>query len=280
MNIEKVKIVADSSADLLTIDDIPFEVAPLKIRTEEKEYVDDASLDVEKMVGELDEYTGESRTSCPSSEDWINAFADAEYVFCVTITSALSGSCNSAQIAKHDYEEEHPQRKVFVLDSRSAGPEIALLVEKIRELILEGLSFESVCEKITEYQKRTKLLFILESMKNLANNGRVSHFTAKLAGILGIRLVGKASDEGTLEPIAKKRGEISAMTSIVENLRKLLYMGGKINIAHCNNESAAEKLKEMILKEFTLAKIQIYKCRGICSFYAEKGGVLVGFETN
>lgn len=281
MDINNIKIVADSSADVTTLSDVAFEYAPLKIITADKEYVDDASLDVSEMVNDLQSYRGRSSTSCPNASDWLCAFGDAEWVFCVTITGTLSGSYNAAVLAKGLYEEEHPGRRVFVLNSLSAGPEIALTIEKLRELIVSGKDFDTIVNEITDYAiKSTGLVFMLESMKNLANNGRVSPIVAKVAGVLGIRVVGKASDKGDLEPLNKCRGEKKALDAIVGHLVSLGYNGGKIKIAHCFNEAAATKLEAIIKEKFAYAQIDIYKCRGLCSFYAEKGGMLVGFEKN
>ena len=278
MNPWNMKIVADSSSDVLNLESVPYAAAPLKIVTSEKEYVDDANLNVEEMVNDLYTYSGKSGSACPGTGDWLDAFGDAPYIFCVTITSNLSGSYNSAMVAKQEYEEAHPDRRVYVIDSLSAGPELALIIDKLHELILEGKTFEEICEAIVEYQKHADLLFMLESMKNLANNGRVSKLVASAAGILGIRLVGKASDEGTLEPLNKCRGEKKALPNIVQMMDKYGYKGGKVRIAHCLNPEAAAKLKDLILAEFENAKVQICKCGALCSFYAEKGGMLVGFE--
>ena len=277
-NTRTVKIVADSSADLLASPDGAVASAPLKIVTAEKEHVDDQGLDVARMVEELARYKGKSSSSCPNPGDWLQCFGDAEEVYCVTITSTLSGAYNAACAAKRMYEEQHPERKVFVLDSLSTGPEMKLIVEKIRALLAEGRSFEAICGEITAYSRQTGLLFMLESMKNLANNGRVSHLTAKAAGLLGIRVVGKASDRGDLEPLDKCRGEKRALEAIVERMKSLGYQGARVRIAHCLNGEAAQSLKERILAEFSRAQVEIYPCRGLCSFYAEKGGLLVGFE--
>ncbi|MBQ8836642.1 MAG: DegV family protein [Clostridia bacterium] len=272
------KIVADSSADLVTFDGVDFASAPLKIITSEKEYVDDANLDVDKMVDELDKYNGKSSTACPSPADWMNGFGDADRVFCVSITGGLSGSYNAACVAKRDYEEKYPDRRVFVIDSLSAGPELRLIIEKLREYILDGKAFEEICKAITEYQKHTSLIFVLESMKNLARNGRVNPIVAKAAGLLGIRVVGKASDVGQLEPMEKCRGERNALASVVKIMKNLGTNIGKVHIGHCLNEGAAQKLKDMIVTEFENAKVEIYRIRGLCSFYAEKGGLMIGFE--
>lgn len=278
MNIEKVKIVTDSSSDVLSLGDIAFASAPLKIMTSEKEFVDNADLNVREMVDYLKSYSGKSSTSCPNIGDWLSAFGDAEYVFCITITASLSGSHNAARLAKEAYESEHPGRRVYVLNSLSTGPEMRLIMEKIKELVYAGLDFDEICKQTDEYCKNTGLLFMLESMRNLANNGRVSHVAAKMAGILGIRALGKASDKGDLEMLEKCRGEKRTLDAICEQLKALGYKGGKIRIAHCFNEKAAEALKNALISEYGNIDLDLYSCRGLCSFYAELGGMLVGFE--
>ena len=274
----KIKIVTDSSSDVLTLDGVDFESAPLKIATGEKVYLDDASLDVEGMVNDLAAYKGKSSTSCPNPDDYLRAFGDADEVYCVTITGSLSGSYNSALVAKNTYEKENPTSRVYVLNSLSTGPEMALIIERMRALILEGHSFDSITAAIDEYTTHTGLFFVLESMRNLANNGRVSPIVAKLAGMLGIRVVGRASDRGDLEMLSKPRGERNTLTEVIVQLRKNGYNGGAIRIAHAMNEPLAKSLADTVAKEFGATDITVYSLRGLCSFYAERGGLIIGFE--
>ena len=273
-----VKIVADSSANLMKLKAVAFDAAPLRILTAEREFTDNCKLDLDEMIRYFQSYKGRSQTSCPNPEDWLNAFGDAEDIFCVTITSGLSGSYNAACIAKDMYETEHPGRRVLVIDSLSAGPELTLIVEKLEEMIAAGKSYEEICEYIPRYQERTGLLFMLESLNNFAANGRVSPAVAKIAGVLGIRIVGKASDAGTLEPTDKSRGEGKALHAILQHLKQSGLKTGKVILAHCLNERAANTLKDMIRTDIPGATVKIGKNLGLCSYYAEKGGLLVGFE--
>ena len=277
-SMRNVKIVADSSADVLKLERLAFAAAPLKIITDEREFVDDAQLDVKDMVSWFASYKGRSKTSCPNPSDWLEAFGDADEVYCVTITSGLSGSYNAALIAKQMYEEEHSGRRVCVIDSLSAGPELVLIIEKLEEYIGQGMPYEEICQRIEEYKQQTGLVFMLESLKNFAANGRVSPAVAKIAGVLGIRIVGKASDQGTLEPVHKCRGEGKSLTAIVEHLKENGLCRGKVHIAHCENEQAALALQARIQNAMPQAQVQIHTLRGLCSYYAEKGGLLVGFE--
>lgn len=278
MNLNDFKIIADSSADLMELQGINFCSAPLKIRTEEREFTDNAELNVAEMVDYLYSYKEKSQSSCPSPDDWLSAFGDAKYIFCVAITSGLSGSYNAACCARDIYLEANPDRKVFVIDSLSAGPELTLIVEEIRRKALEGKDFDCIAEEITEYTKKTGLFFMLESLNNFANNGRISPIVAKAVGVLGIRLVGKASDQGQLQPLEKSRGVKKALAKIVELLKEAGLRKGRVKLHHCFNLEAAEELAAKIRDSFPAAKVEIAALRGLCSFYAEKGGLLVGYE--
>ena len=274
----KIKIVADSSCDIFELEHAEFATAPMKIVTAEREFVDDDSLDVDGMAEFLYHYKGKSQSSCPSMADWLDAFGDADDIFCVTITSSLSGSYNAACAAKQFFEAENSGKRVHVFDSLSAGPEVVLAIEKIEECIERGDDFEEICKTVSEYMKKTGLVFMLKSLKNFANNGRVSPIVARLVGIAGICIVGKASNEGTLEPKDKCRGERRSLEALVEALEAEGFRSGKISIGHCQNEEAAEKIKGMIFSKFENVRLEIHRFRGLCSFYAEKGGIIIGFE--
>lgn len=274
----KSRIVMDSAGDLQAFTDVDYTCVPLKITAGEKEFVDDRHLDVEAMVRFLKTYKGKAVTACPGIGDYLDAFGDAENIYCVTITSGLSGSYNAAMVAARTYQEKHPDRRVHVFDSLSAGPEMLLLAEKIRDLMMEKYTFDAIVENAKAYQEKTRLMFSLESLHNLANNGRVSVAVATVAGMLGIRLVGKASDAGTLEPIGKARGEKKLVPELIRQLRAMGYNGGKMLIDHCINAEAAGKLRAAVLEQFPAAVIRIGKTGGLCSFYAESGGLLIGFE--
>lgn len=260
------------------LEGVPFASAPLKIATAEKEFVDDEKLDVKQMVDYLAKYNGKSGTACPSVGDWINAFAGAKYVFCITITSGLSGSYNSACLAKKEYEEQNPDSRVFIIDSLSAGPKLRMIAEHLEKLILKLKDFEEICKEITVYSKRIGTLFMLESLNNLANNGRVNVAVAKIAGIFGIRALGKASLQGELQMLDKTRGEKKALSAILSHMEKMDYKGGRVSISHCFNLQAARELKSLIASKFPSADVQINPTRGLCSFYAENGGLILGFE--
>lgn len=277
----KIKIVTDSASNLFSLPGVDFESVPLRIVTDSKEYVDTVSLNVTKMVNELSTYKGRSSTACPGVGDWLAAFEGYDEIYCVTIISTLSGSYNAAMTAKQQYEEEHPGARVFVLDSYTAGAEMKLHLEKFRDLVLEGKDFDTICKEIVAYKENhTALVFSLESLHNLASNGRVHPAVAKIASIVGLRLVGDVSLDGQLHPTDKCRGEKKTLTAIYSNMRRLGYKGGTLLIDHCFGERTAQTLKDIVLADYPHARVELAPTGGLCSFYAEKGGLMIGFEVN
>ena len=127
---DQIRIAADSSCDLLTMDGVDFVSVPLTVRTAVEEFRDDAALDVDAMVTTLRGTKGRTFSACPNIADWESAFGESGDVLAFTITSSLSGSCSAALAAKKRCEEQNPSRRIFVVDTLSAGPEIALLIEK------------------------------------------------------------------------------------------------------------------------------------------------------
>jgi len=277
MQQSEVRIVTDSSADLWEIAGITVAQAPLKIHTSNWEYVDTPALDVGAMTRELAHYKGKSGTSCPSMGDFLSAFGDAKYVFCITMTAKLSATHDVALSAARAYQEEHPDRRVCVIDSRNTGPGIKLLAERIAVLLKAGLDFDEICTRLGAYREENELLFLLESLTNLSNNGRVSRAVALVAGILGIRMLGRAV-EGQIKPVAKPRGAKKALEATFAEMEALGYRGGKLRISYNENESAARALCEMARAKYPAADVEIYPARALCSFYAERGGIILGFE--
>lgn len=274
----KRKIVADSSCDMWELNGVDFAVAPMTISTDNKHYVDNQELDVHLMSEELAKYKGVSHTACPSVGSWLDCYEGFDEVFVITLTGAMSGTYNSAMTAKGIYEEENENVKVHVFDSLSTGPEMRLLIEKLKEMIDEDLPFEEIVEKGQDYLNHSRLFFALKSLHNFAMNGRVSKTVASAIGVLNISIFATASEEGTIQQISKCRGEKKVVKSMIEHLENAGYHGGKVRISHADNLKLAHNVRDKILELYPNADIIVYPMGGLCTYYAEKGGLLVGCE--
>ncbi|WP_337523965.1 DegV family protein [Catenibacterium sp.] len=274
----KRKIVADSSCDMWELNGVDFAVAPMTISTDNKHYVDNQKLDVRLMSEDLAKYKGISHTACPSVGSWLDCYEGYDEVFVVTLTGSMSGTYNSAMTAKGIYEEENENVKVHVFDSLSTGPEMRLLIEKLKEMIEEDLTFEEIVEKGQDYLNHTRLFFALKSLHNFAMNGRVSKAVASAIGVLNISIFATASEEGTIQQISKCRGEKKVVKSMIEHLENAGYHGGKVRISHADNLKLAHNVRDKILELYPHADIIVYPMGGLCTYYAEIGGLLVGCE--
>lgn len=272
------RLVVDSSADLALYATDSLRSVPLKIRQGNAEYVDDAELDVPSMMDEMSRSRERSFSSCPNVYDWLSAFEGADELFVVAISSNMSGSYATANQAAEEYRELHPDSKVFVVDSLNAGPGVAIMVEYLNKLCQSNRTFDEVVEAFTAYKPHVHMVFTMESISNLVKNGRVSPAIAALAGVLGLRFVNRASAEGTFEQLKKVRGTSRVYVAMVEEMKNLGYAGGKVLIHHALNMPGAQVLQEKLKNVWPNAEIKIRELRGLCSFYAEKGGLLVGFE--
>ncbi|MBO7208452.1 MAG: DegV family protein [Clostridia bacterium] len=270
------KIVADSSSNIKGGN---CAVVPLKIYLGEKEYIDNDGLDVRQMMVDFGNSKEKSSTSCPNISEWLDAFEGSDEIFAITISSNLSASYSCAINAKEQYLSEHENAKVCVIDSLSVGPEMELIVEKITELHNEGKDFYEIEKEVTEFQKRTHLMFWLKSLDNLARNGRINGAVAKVVSALGIEIVGKASDVGELQLLHKCRGKNKSYAKILQEL-EINGFSGKCIISHCNNVQDALRLKELINEKFPGAEIIVNECGGLCCYYAQDGGVVLGYTGN
>lgn len=274
----KRKIVADSSCDIWELNGIDFGIAPMTISTDNKNYVDNQELDVHLMSEDLANYKGTSHTACPSVGSWLDCFEGYDEVFVVTLTGSMSGTYNSAMTAKGIYEEENDNVKVHVFNSLSTGPEMRLLIEKLKELIEENLPFEEIIEKGQDYLNHSRLFFALKSLHNFAMNGRINKAVASAIGVLNISIFATASEEGTIQQISKCRGEKKVVKSMIEHLENAGYHGGKVRISHADNLKLAHNVRDKILELYPNADIIVYPMGGLCTYYAEIGGLLVGCE--
>lgn len=278
------KIVTDSGSAIRTLPtnkNIKFDVAPLTIRLGQQEFVDDAQLDLENFVQTMHEAKEKSSSACPSPDVYAQHFEGANKIICFTITGQLSGSFNSARIGATLAQEKNNSLDIYIHDSRSAGGEMDLLIHKAVELIEENpnQSIEELAQKIQAYHENTHVAIMLESVKNLANNGRVSKLISAVIGMMGIRLIGTRTNEGTIELNHKVRGQARGIRAMVDDMVKNGYRGGRIYLNHILCESLAQEVSDEITKLFPDADIHINCGSALCSFYAETNGIIIGYET-
>lgn len=273
------KIVGDSCTDLPEEykSDKHIELVPLTIHIDNDSIVDDATFNQKEFLKKMADSPNCPKSSCPSPDAFMQAFSEEGDQYVVTLSSSLSGSYNSAELAKKLYLEEHPNRNITVFDSRSASVGQALIVLKIKECVESGVSFEKTIELVNHFIGEMKTKFVLESLETLRKNGRLSNLKAVIASALNIKPVMGATKEGTIYKIDQARGINKALKLMAETIVKdAIDPANKIlAIAHCNNYERALLVKDEILKRVTFKNVLIAETAGIASLYANEGGIIV-----
>ena len=256
---------------------ITFSKIPFIFTTDNTDYLDNSDLNIESFLKEIKNSSNICKTSCPPPGAWYEEFKKGDNILAITISSQLSGSYNSALTAQKMLLEHYPDKNICVIDSKGAGSKLDLMVTKITKLIQNNYSFDEVVCEAKKYSDNLYTLFTLSSFDNLIKNGRMSKFTGFLAGKLGIMGIGIGSKEGKINIIHKTRGMNKCLPLLIDTLKEKKFTGNEIIISHCFNQSMADKLSELIKLNWPNTTIKILPTSGLCSFYAEEGGLIIAF---
>ena len=274
-------LVADTACDLYTLDGgdgkLDFTTIPFSIRIGGKEYIDDERMPIDEMLEANETHAEIAQTACPSPEDWRQKFSVPGPVIAFTISSALSGSYNSACTGREMVLEEESDKQIAVIDSKATGPEEAMLIWRARDLILAGKTFEEIEKDLNETAEKIHTSFALASYRNLIKNGRVSRLIGFIAGHLGFWGIGIGDEKGEIAIRGKARGSKSMVRFLVEEITRVGIAGKQILISHCRNLKDAEALKAALEAAFAGVEVLIQEARGLDSFYAERNGLIVGY---
>lgn len=276
----RYKIVIDSCGELLDEwkRDERFESVPLTLMVGEETIVDDQTFQQKEFLKKIDACPECPKSACPSPERYMQAFqCEAEHVYAVTLTAELSGSYNSAVLGKNLLQEEEPDKKIYVFNSRSASVGETLIALKIQECEEQGMSFDEVVETVEAYIREQNTFFVLENLDTLRKNGRLSGVKALVATALKVKPIMGATPEGTIYQLDKARGINKALLRMVEHIVKKTVESEKkvLGISHCNCPERAIFLKNALEEKLKVRRVVILDTAGVSSMYANDGGVIV-----
>ena len=275
----RYKIIGDSCLDLTEEmrKDPCYSMIPLTLMVGERHFVDDETFDQKEFIKVVKEYPECPKSACPSPEMFKEAYCcEEENVFVITLSAALSGSYNSAVLAKSLYEEEYGKKNILVLDSKSASSGQLNIAMYIRELCDQGLEFDEICEKAAAYRDRMNTYFVLESLDTLKKNGRLTGLQAFFATKLNIKPV-MGADNGTIIKLDQARGIQKALQRMAEIAVKEAgtTKDKRLVIAHCNAPERAQFMKEKLCSMAEFKEVVITDTCGVSTVYASDGGVIL-----
>lgn len=275
------KIIGDSCTDLTKElkQEGCISLVPLSLTIEDETFVDDETFCQKTFIEKMAKSEECPKSACPSPERYMREFEEEEECYVITLSAQLSGSYNSAKLARSLYLEEHPETKIEIIDSRSASVGQTLIALKIREWKEQGLPFEEVREKISLFRDGLQTKFVLESLENLRKNGRLTNIAAMLCNVLNIRPVMGATPEGQITKLDQARGMSRALSRMVEYIEKdaVDVTAKTLGVAHCNNRERAEFVRHEILKKLPFKSSIIVETAGVSTLYANDGGIIVAY---
>lgn len=273
------KLIGDSCTDVTKelLQDTHIHLVPLTLQIDDDIIVDDENLDQKDLLQKMKASTQSPTSACPAPEAFMKFYGGDEDVYVVTLSSKLSGSYNSAVLAKNLYLEENEHKNIAVIDSLSAAVGQTLVLLKVKELADQGLSFEQVVEKAEEYRDNMVTKFLLESLENLRKAGRLSTVKAIIANTLNIKPIMCSNGHGEIIKMDQARGMKRALDLLISSIEKdVVEPENKIlGITQCNALERAQYIKDELEKRVPFKKVVIVDAAGVSTAYANDGGVVV-----
>jgi DegV family protein with EDD domain len=278
----KCKIIADSSCDLSKelLKKMSVELVPLTLQLKEKIFVDDSKLDLGAYLKEMKECPTPPKTACPSPDAFMKSFvSETKVVFVVTLSSKLSGTFNSARLAREMFLEENKDYFIHVFDSLSATSAESLITMKIFELSKTEVNPEELVKKVEEYIHSLKTIFLLDNVDHLAKNGRLNPIIAKVASVLSIKLILGADGKGEIKLVTEGFGYNRAFKKLLASIGQ---QGTNLEektlvIAHCLAPERAQKFYDEVMATYKFKNVVVVKMGGLSSTYSDEGGLVIAF---
>jgi len=274
---DETKIVVDSCVDF-NEETKEFARVPFRILIDEEEIVD-YDLDGAELRSKMKKTKNQIKTACPPPEDFINKFNEYKNIFAVVISDQLSGSYNSAVLALNLLKEKFPDKFVHIFDSKTAATGETMIALKVKQLMEQNLSQQEIIELTNKYISKLRTFFILESLDNLAKNGRITNFKAMIGSMLQIVPIMGENGEGKIVLKEQVRGRKKAFDRLVDIIgeHNVDFENTILGITHVNCREKAEKLMEQIKLKYNFKEIKIFEASGLSTVYADDGGIVIAF---
>ncbi|SHH31505.1 EDD domain protein, DegV family [Anaerosphaera aminiphila DSM 21120] len=277
------RLVVDTACDLTKQMERDMNVlsVPFKITVGDVEHVDNDDLDMRAYLDEMKASPDPIRTSCPSPYDYVEKLKECEEenIFILTISSKLSGSHNSAEVAKEEFLKENPNKRVYVFDSESASAGETSVALEIYKKMGEDSSFEEKVKEVNEFISENRTFFILESLDNLIKNGRIKKTAGLIANVLNIRPIMKA-EYGEISLFEMNRGFKKSLSKLATSIGKKSsdFSKSTLVISHVDAIEKAKEFEKKVRELYNFKEIITLQARGLSSGYADNGGIIIGFK--
>lgn len=275
----KIKLVTDGSCDLSqeVLEKFNINVVPLGVSFKEEHYIAGVDINNEEFYKKMKEQAELPKTFCPSPEGFAKAFeGEEDKVIVMALSSKLSGTYNSAVLAKELYESEHEDGKdIRVIDTLTGCIGAGLLLIKASKMISEGKDIDEIVKTIEESIPKIQFYGTLETLENAIKGGRINPLAGKIIGALNFKAIVQITD-GLVKPIDKARGESNSLKKVANYITSNTETteGKTLCVVHANCPEKADKIISIIEKTHKFDEIYISEVGPVMGTYTAQGAVL------
>ncbi|GAA3732499.1 DegV family protein [Salinicoccus jeotgali] len=255
-----MKLLVDSCSDipLQQLKEMDIEMIPLRITIGDNDYHDQYEISSSEVLEAITEGK-RPLTSQANPEDFTNIFRKytkkGEPILYIAFSSELSGTYQSALIARDTIIDELPEADITIIDTKSASYGLGMIIERAHGYLKEDMEKDVMMAQIEQDVKNIRHFFTVNDLDYLAKGGRLSKGQAFLGGLLNIKPLLHVED-GKLVPLEKHRGIKKVFSSMTKHLLAD-NVTHEVHLTHSNAESQAEQLKKKILEDTNVSDVKI-----------------------
>ncbi|MEG0842849.1 MAG: DegV family protein [Romboutsia sp.] len=274
-----IKIITDGSCDFPQeiLDRVNPDVVGINVSFGEESYIGGIDIDEETFYAKMKGSKELPKTSSPSPDRFLELYnCEEKEILVFTLTSKLSSTYSNAILAKTMYLEEHPEKRIEVVDSQSGSIGVSLMISKCNDFIEQGKTMDEVLAYIEQIKKDMVFFGTLDTLENAVKGGRVNPIAGKLINALNFKVIIRIED-GLVKPIDKARGEGNSLKKLLEYVNNNIANSNdkSLIIGHANCYEKALKIKKYIEENYSIKEILIAGIGPIMGTFTSEGAILV-----
>ena len=278
-----VQVVIDSAADLPKkyYEELALEVVPLAVHLNGEEFIDNVTIDPKTIYDAMREGAA-PKTSQVTPEAFYEVFKKYTEkkipIVYIGFSSGLSGTYQSAVIAKQQIDEEFPDNEIYLIDTLAASMGYGLIAYHVAMAAKDGATVQDLLDLANFYIKHMEHIFTVDKLEYLQRGGRVSKTQAFGGGLLNIKPLLHVED-GKLVPLEKIRGSKRVLSRMVEvaKERGQDFENQTLSITHGDDLETAEKLADLLRQELNPKDIIITDVGAVIGAHSGPGTIALFF---
>lgn len=279
-----IQLMTDGGADLPSqlTDKLNIIVVPLYLHFKDQQYITGVTINLKEFHQKMNESDELPRSSAPSPNDFYEAYKKVDpdtAIINLSLTKGLSTTYDNAVAGKEMLLEEEPNRKIAVINTKTASCGMALFIHETASKIEQGYTFEQLENHLTNQVENVVTLVALKTLDNVIRGGRLDKVRGTIAKTLNIKILMRGSQEGSLEVAEKVRGDKKNVRRFIEQVGEYTrnFEEKIIVMSHCNAETRAKNVLDQLMERYAFKDSYLMDMGPLISTYSGEGGLVISF---